>query len=356
MLNQIVRLLVGTLPMACLIVRAEAVELPVRLHYPTKVSDVVLTGVENKEVIFRPAGRDTGGRAYILIESLLDQGTTFYFMFPAEFYDAVGEIKQDKQGAAERALPIIRREAAPFLDVMELSVLPGNHLPAIYSYLDALRAVKQWAEAVEVATKIPLAEAPPEALQRIGDLALDLHEAGEADLLQRLHAHVEAPSAYSSRHVAQLMHLADQWREAGVYSNAYELYRKVQRREGPLQTRAQLWVGYCSFYLGQELVPETFLSELPEMEVTTPGYSLRELIKARLRLRDKEYDAAMRSAAEGKTYSSPADSWYPELLFVLANLYAEFEMEDASEAAHRELSILFPSSPWAKESLQVLEN
>jgi hypothetical protein len=156
--------------------------------------------------------------------------------------------------------------------------------------------------------------------------------------------------------VAQLMHLADQWREAGVYSNAYELYRKVQRREGPLQTRAQLWVGYCSFYLGQELVPETFLSELPEMEVTTPGYSLRELIKARLRLRDKEYDAAMRSAAEGKTYSSPADSWYPELLFVLANLYAEFEMEDASEAAHRELSILFPSSPWAKESLQVLEN
>lgn len=356
MWNRILRRLLGTLLVASLIVRTEAVELPVRLHYPTKVSDVVLTGVENGEVVFRPAGRDTGGRAYISIKSLLEQGVSFYFMFPAEFYDAVGQIKQGKSGAAERALSVIRPQAAPFLDVMELSVLPGNHLPVLYSYLDALRAAKQWAEAVEVATQIPLADAPPEALQRVGTLALDLHRAGQGDRLQGLQRYIEAPSGYSARHVAQLMDLADQWREAGVYSNAYALYRKVQQHAGPLQTRAQLWVGYCSFYLGEELVPATFLSELPEMDVTTPGYSLRELIKARLRLREKEYDAAMRSAAEGKTYASPADSWYPELLFVLANLYDDFEMEGASEAAHRELSILFPSSPWAGESRQILKN
>ena len=356
MWNQILRLLIGTLLVACLIVRAEAAELPVRLHYPTKVSDVVLTGVENGEVLFRPAGRDTGGRAYITIESLLELGVTFYFMFPAEFYEAVGQIKQGKPGLAERALPVIRQKAAPFLDVMELSVLPGNHLPAVYSYLDALRAAQQWAEAVEVATQIPLTAAPPEALQRIGTLALDLHRAGQGDQLQRLHRYIEAPSGYSARHVAQLMDLADQWREAGVYVTAHELYRKVRRYAGPLQTRAQLWVGYCSFYLGEEIVPATFLGDLPEMDVTTPGYSLRELIKARLRLREEEYDAAMRSAAEGKTYASPADSWYPELLFVLANLYDEFEMEGASEAARRELSILFPSSPWAGESRQTLEN
>jgi len=355
MWNQIVKLIVSTLLLACLMVRAEAVELPVRLHYPTKVSDVLLTGVENQEVVFRPEGRDTGGRAYISIQSLLDQGVTFYFMFPSEFYDAVGQIKQGRPGVAKQALPIIRRKAAPFLDFMELSVLPGNHLPALYSYLDALRATKQWAEAVEVATKIPVAAAPPEALQRVGKLALELHAAGQGEGFQRLQAHIEAPSGYSSRHVAQLMDLADQWREAGVYPIAYGLYRKVQRHEGPLQIRAQLWVGYCSFYLGQELVPETFLSELPAMEVATPGYSLRELIKARLRFRDQEYDAAMRSAAAGKTYSSPADSWYPELLFVLASLYAEFEMEDASEAAHRELSILFPSSPWTAESQKALK-
>ena len=91
------------------------------------------------------------------------------------------------------------------------------------------------------------------------------------------------------------------------------------------------------------------------MDVTTPGYSLRELIKARLRLRENEYDAAMRSAAEGKTYASPADSWYPELLFVLARLYSELQMEGASETAYRELNILFPGSPWAAESQQMLE-
>ncbi|MFO8028007.1 MAG: hypothetical protein R6U56_10115, partial [Opitutales bacterium] len=241
-------------------IRAEAVELPVRLQYPTKVSEVLLTGVDNQEVEFRPVGGDTGGRAYISIKSLLDQGVTFYFMFPAEFYDALAEVKK---GSVEGALPVIRREATPFLEVMELSVLPGNHLPVVYSYLDALRADEMWAEAVDVARKIPLLKAPPEALRRVGALALDLHAAGQEELLQQLHNQIEAPSGYSQRHVEELMRLADQWREAAVYVNAHELYRKVQRSEGPLQTRAQLWVGYCSFYLGDELVPEEFLSELP---------------------------------------------------------------------------------------------
>ena len=105
------RLFIGIMAVACLIVRAEAVELPLRLNYPTKVSEVVLTGVENQEVVFRPEGRDTGGRAYISIESLLELGVTLYFMFPPEFYDAVGQIDQDEPDAAKRTLPVIRKEA-----------------------------------------------------------------------------------------------------------------------------------------------------------------------------------------------------------------------------------------------------
>lgn len=338
---------------ACLLHCAESVELPVRMQYPTEISEILLTGVTDGEVEFRPKGRDTGGRAYIEIETLIDQGVTFAFMFPAEFYEAVGQLKR---GSLERALPIIRREARPFLDIMELSVLPGNHLPAVYAYMDALQATKNWAEAVEVALKFPLASAPPGALQRVGRLALKLKEAGQADRLRQLHAHIEAPADYSLQHLEQLMDLANQWRESGAYTYAYKLYLKVQMREGPLQTRARLWVGYCSFYLDDATVSERFLSNLPEVEFETPDYSLRELIQARLRMREEEYDRAMRNAAAGKTYASPTDSWYPELLFLLANLYADFEMEAAAEATHRELSILFPSSQWAQQSLQILEN
>lgn len=331
----------------------QAVEIPVRLDYPSKVTDVVLTGVEDEAVAFRPPGRDTGGRAYITFDSLLEQGATLYFMFPSEFYDAVGQLNQ---GSVQTALPIIRRAARPLLEVMELSVVPGNHLPAVYSYVDALEAARMWGEAVEVALSIPLAQAPSAALERIGDLSYALHQAGQAELADRVRAHILSPDGYSLQQLAQLMRLADQWRETSVYVNAYSLYRKVEQSEGPLRTRARLWVGYCSFYLEDDVVSDRLLDELPEVDINTPDYSLRELIQARLRMRGGDYAAAMRSAAVGKTYASPTDSWYPELLFILATLYSDFAMDAASETAHRELSVLFPSSQWAAESLQILDN
>jgi len=353
MLKQTANIIFHVGLLLALMVHAAAVEMPVRLDYPSKVTDVVLTGVENEEVAFRPPGRDTGGRAYISFDSLLEQGATLYFTFPKEFYEAVDQLKR---GSVQRALPIIRREARPFLDVMELSVLPGNHLPAVYSYVDALEAAKMWAEAVEVAVSVPLAQAPPAALERIGTLSHKLHKAGQTELADQLHAHILTPTSYSREHLVQIMQLADQWRESGVYGNAYILYRKVELTEGPLKTRARLWVGYCSFYLKEEIAPERLLEKLPEVDLNTPDYSLRELIRARLRMRVGDYDAAMRSAAVGKTYASPTDSWYPELLFILASLYDEFAMASASETAHRELSVLFPSSQWAEQSLQILKN
>lgn len=353
MWNPIAKLLLSAGLGSFMFASLAAVELPVRMQYPTKVSDVLLTGVADGEVEFRPPGRDTGGRAYIAMESLLEQGVTFNFILPTEFYEAVGQLKQ---GAVDQALPIIRREARPFLNIMELSALPGNHLPTVYAYMDALQAAAMWEEAVDVALRVPLAAAPPDALQRVGSLALKLEDTGRSGLLTRLHAHIEAPSDYPARHLWELMHLADQWRETGVFEYAYKLYLKVQSRSGPLQTRARLWVGYCSFYLDDATLSERFLSDLPEVAFDTPDYSLRELIRARLSMREGATDAAMRSAAVGKTYASPTDSWYPELLFLLARLYADFEMEGASEAAHRELGILFPSSQWAEQGPPIPNN
>jgi hypothetical protein len=102
-------------------------------------------------------------------------------------------------------------------------------------------------------------------------------------------------------------------------------------------------------------VPEVFLENLPEMDVNTPGFSLRELIKARLSIRAEDYTSAMRSAAEGKTYANATDPWYPELLYTVALVYSHIDMMQAAIAAHRELSISFPESPWAQESLKALQ-
>lgn len=327
-------------------------EINLRLQYPQQTKDVILTGVERDEIVFRPFGRDIGGRAYLKIDELLRQRGTLNFFLPQEFYDAIEDLER---GQALKALPVIRAYAQPFLEYMELSHLPGNMLPTILTYLEALSAADQWSEAADVATRIPLRLAPPSVLDRIGQLVMALNAAHQIPALDRVHAHILASRQLSEAGLAAILELANQWRESAEYLLAFDLYRKVQATEGPHQTRARLWVAYCSFYLGHDIVPTVFLENLPEMEVTTPGYSLRELIKARLNLRDEEYGAAIRSAAAGKTYSNSTDPWYPELLYTLAIAYAQIDMQQAAIATHRELSISFPDSPWAEESLKALE-
>jgi len=323
-----------------------------RLQYTQQTKDVILTGVEGGEIVFRPTGRDNGGRAYLEMDELIRQRGTLNFLFPQKFYDAIEALER---GQAIQALPVIREHAQPFVEYMELSHLPGNLLPTVLSYLEVLTAAGEWSEAADVATRLPLRLAPPSVLDRIGQLALTLAEAEQTTALDRVHQHILSSRKLSDARLAVVLNLANEWRERADYVRAFDLYRKVQVSEGQYQTRARLWVAYCSFYLGHDLVPTAFLENLPEMDVSTPGYSLRELIKARLSLRDEDYAAAMRSAAEGKTYANSTDPWYPELLYTVATVYARIDMKQAAIAAHRELSISFPDSPWAVKSLNDLQ-
>jgi tetratricopeptide (TPR) repeat protein len=226
----------------------------------------------------------------------------------------------------------------------------------VLSYIEALAGNEQWLAAVDVAVQIPLAEAPTQVFEALSQLALDLHGTGEQAQLDRLHDRIRGATGLGPEARQTSMRLADAWRERGEFLRAFQLYRNIQASDGPNQTIAQLWVAYCSFYLGHELIPEVFLDILPEMESGDEGYSLRELIRARLAMRDDDFDAAMRHAAEGKTYANAIDPWYPELLYTVAHLYEARGMEAAARAAYREVAAIFTESPWAAESQQALQS
>ncbi len=331
---------------------AGAAELPLRLQYPTQTNDVILTSVENGSLVFRPQGRDIGGRAYLELDELSRSRVILNFLFPKDYYEA---IKQLEAGHAAQALPVMRREVAPFLDYMALSGLPGNMLPTVIAYIDVLSEAGEWQDAVNVATRIPISVAPSLALERIAELSYHLYENQQTAALDRVHQSILASRDLAEDRIEVLMQMGDYWREVGEYQKAFELYRKVQIKEGPYQVRARLWVAYCSFYLGHQIVPKVFLEVLPDMEATAPGYSLRQLIKAHMRINEGDYAGAMRLAAEGKIYANAADSWYPELLHTVAVLYGDLGLVEAASTAHREVSILFPSSTWGAKSLQILK-
>ena len=325
-----------------------APELNLRLQYPQQSNDVVLTGHTRNSIEFRPQGRDTGGRAYIDFDDLIDHRAVLNFPFPEEFYNAIEELEQ---GQFLKALPAIEKHAAPFVEYATLVHLPGNLTPTLLSYIDALTLAARWDHTVEVVESIPLEKAPSVALRTLARTLLTIENGNEADAVKDIQEHILNTTGFTDAHLAELMTLADKWRDRGNYLRAFELYRKVQAIEGVNQTQARLWVAYCSFYLGHDLVPEVFLENLPEMEQETAGFSLKELIKARLALRSGDYAAAMRSASEAKVYANAIDPWYPELLYTVALAYKEIGMLEAAKIVYQELTILFPETPWAREGL-----
>lgn len=319
-------------------------ELSLQLQYPMQMNQVVLTGIEREDLVFRPAGRDTGGRAYLAIDELQAQRAVLNFLFPKEFYDAIEDLES---GRASAALPTLRTHAQPLLEYAALAALPGNMLPAIEAYVEALCLNKRYDEALDACIRLPLAKAPASTLGWVGDLNLELQAVGKTELAERLHRRILAQGDFSDAHFEYMLSLADGWRAGADYLKAFQIYRAIQLRESPVQVKARLWVAYCSFYLGQDIVPLVFLETLPEMTPETPGYSLRELIVARMSLKQGDRDKAMRSAVLGKTYSDVGDPWYPETLYFVGQLYAERGMDDASLAVYRELAIMFPESEWA---------
>ena len=60
---------------------AQAVELDA-IEIFESIKRVVLTGIENNEIILRPLGSDRGGRAYLNIDELQQQRVALLFTFP----------------------------------------------------------------------------------------------------------------------------------------------------------------------------------------------------------------------------------------------------------------------------------
>ena len=328
-------------------------EVPVIIKYPTQSSKIILTSFEGNNLVFRPMGSDNGGRIYIKKEELISQNVQLNFLFPEEFYDAV---EQSETGEVIRSISIIGKYADPLVPFLDLSNIPGNMIPSILVYLEALKEVEDWEKVVDLVTQIPLSTAPPEAIDYVGKLALLLYDGDKSNDFDRLYFHILDQQDLSLSHLRSLMYLAEELRIRDDYLRAFHLYRKIQINDGALQVLAKLWVSYCSFYLGHDIVPEIFLEELEKLDVSEQGYALRELIKARLCIRDEDFYTAMRFAAKGRIHAKATDVYYPELLYVIANLYNELGYTKASQLTLSELRLLFPENLWSHIDLNIPSN
>ena len=330
-----------------------AIELLVELHYPTRTDKVLLTGIDGNSLVFRPTGQDDGGRAYLEIEDLKRQKVALNYLLSEKFYNGLERLNENRP---IQALPLLEVEAGQLLEYNILSQLPGNYLPAVLPYMDALHDSRNWNRLVAVIVEIPLEDSPTEIVQKVGDIAFTLYKEKRGAALDIVHKKIISITQVPPEHVASFSDIANSWRQAEEYQKAYEVYRLINANDRSLKHPSVLWAVYCGFYCLDNDSLEKIYSKLPEIDAGQAYFSLRRLLDTRWYLNKGDYPAAIRNAAEGKVYANATEPWYPELIHTLAVLYSNMNLVDEGSLAHREVSAIFPNSRWAKKSLQLLKD
>ena len=330
-----------------------AIELLVELHYPTRTDEVLLTGMDGNSLVFRPKGRDDGGRAFLEIEDLKRQKVTLNYLLSEQFYKGIETLKDNRP---IQALPLLEAEAGQLLEYNTLSQLPGNYLLAVLPYMDALRYSRNWNRLVALIVEIPLADSPTEIVEKVGDIAFALYAEKRVAALDIVHKKITSIPQVAPEHVVSFSDIANSWRQAQEYQKAYEVYRLITASDRSLKHPSVLWAAYCGFYCLDKDSLEKIYCKLPEIDAGQAYFSFRRLLDTRWCLHQGDYPLAMRYAAEGKVYANATEPWYPELIHTLAVLYSNMNLVDEASLAHREVSAIFPNSRWAKKSLQLLKD
>jgi len=331
---------------------AAAPETPVELRFPMSRQEVVLVGLENNEVAFRTPGRDTGGRAYMDLDELRERQARIHADIPESFREAVERLER---GDALGALPDIRPLAERFVPYLALGDLAGNLGRAVSVYLKALAAAGRWDEVVALVERVPVARAPAELTERLARIAPKMTAEAGSGALARVRDHLLAQEGYGQAQIADLMDLANHWREAEQYESARALFAKLEGYDGPGRLRARLFAAYCAFRSPERELDPAFLQDPPAIEADAPEFGLRELVLGLARLRDDAVPQAMRHLARGKTYANSGDPWYSELLHTVADAYERLGDNAAARATHRETALLFPNDRWGGRSQSWLD-
>lgn len=327
-------------------------QIRVELQYPTKVTEMILVGVEEGELVFRPPGDDFGGRAYLSIAELERQRAVVNALYPPAFGDALRDLGS---GRSEAALPALSSIADPLVGYLALGSVAGNIVPAVDAWLEALVETGRWEEAVALAARIPLAKVPGSLFARIIDLEMMLGEEGLDQPAGRLRSAILAESGWPENHREEILRLADSERVGGRWAEAVDLYGAVEAEGGRLALKASLWGRYCTLEAADAVPEPVFLENIPVLFPGDSFFPLARLVRSRALERTGRFAEAMRSAAEGITFASVDEAWFPPLLLAVGRLYLETGDGAAADSAFRQTVFLFPDTPWSGRASDSLE-
>lgn len=304
--------------------------------------DILLVGMKGSSVIFR-FGNMRDAEATVPVER--DSRIKFTFPYPQNFSDIQMNVLNENY---DRALRLIRK---PPIDLLRfLSIPEPNCNFHLYGelYYRALAQAGESELAVKASAGIPFGNPnlPP------------IFNQHAATLLNRIVNDQQVPAAENLLTILReklpvtefsniALPVADKLRLLGENEIVDSIYKALSESENE-ETRqlGLLWIAYNLSNTGQTEGAEKLLGEIPEVTEESSLFAIYCLAHGRLALEQKNTIQALRYLSRAMVRTTIADSYKPEIYFLMIQAYILEQNMVPARRLTREMAVFYPNNIW----------
>lgn len=252
------------------------------------------------------------------------------------------------------AVEILRPEIYPLIKFHEIPESFLTMHTAIRDYLDLLISAEAYDEAYDLLGRINLAKVDP----KYSNIAVKLMNTyiGLKDFKKVTALAQSMPvEGKHATNIRPVLNATDALRGAGEYEAVIPMYRKMLSAVSPDQKRnVNMWLAYSLVLADRLDEAAPIISATPEPAPGDELFSLYKLLQGSRAYREKKYSVALDTLTRGFVRAQTSYSWVPETLFLIGDCYAFQGDKVAAKNVWTEITILYPSSPWAERAIVAL--
>lgn len=318
-----------------------------RIDDPIEVTNqdgqkVLLVGMDGSSVIFRFASMPD---AEASVPVTPGSRIKFTYPYPENFSEIQSSVLN---GDYDRALRLVPK---PPLDLMRfLSVPEPNCNFHLYSeiYYRALVYSGDPAQAVEATAAIPFGSAnlPPAFLQHAGSLLERMVDEQRIQAAENLLGilQTQLPVAQFSK---LALPVADKLRLLGENVIVESIYEALsESSDQNVRQLGLLWAAYNLANTGQVEEATTLLQEIGDISEENSLFGIYCLAHGRLALTQKNSTEALRFLSRAMVRTTIADSFKPEIYFLMIQSYMMDENMVPAKRLTKEMTVFYPENMW----------
>ena len=320
-----------------------------RIEEPIRVTNQdrqarLLVGMQGTSVIFQFAGMDDA-EASIPIDP--DSKLKFTYPYPDNFGNIQSNILNGNYRSALRALPDELNTLLRFLAIPEANC--NFHL-ITELYYRSLAYVGKPQDALEATAAIPWQSPylPTDFMQHAATILNRMVDEKEVEVSEKLLA-IFQDNLPVEQFADLALPIADKLRQLGENEMVQSIYDALmQSSDESMRRLGTIWTAYNYANTGRIDQAKKLLAGLGELTEEDPFFGIYCLAQGRLALSEKNSVQALRFLSRAMVRTSIADSFKPEIYFLMIQSYMMDENKVPAKRLAKEMAVFYPNNMWHK--------